>query len=59
MVDRLKEAAQKEKRNRELMREYEKKYDDNWGGFRKWWDSIFGEGVQEENKIIYPIYRKE
>ena len=27
----------------------------NWNFF----DSIFGEGVQEENKIIYPIYRKE
>lgn len=27
----------------------------NWNFF----DSIFREGVQEENKIIYPIYRKE
>ena len=27
----------------------------NWNFF----DSIFGDEVQEENKIIYPIYRKE
>ena len=52
VVDRLKEAAQKEKRNRELMREYEKKYDDNWGGFRKWWDSIFGEGAPSPESYI-------
>ena len=52
VVDRLKEAAQKEKRNRELMREYEKKYDGNWGGFRKWWDSIFGEGAPTPESYI-------
>lgn len=52
VVDRLKEAAQKEKRNRELMREYEKKYDGNWGGFRKWWDSIFGEGAPSPESYI-------
>ena len=52
VVDRLKEAAQKEKRNRELMREYEKKYDGNWGGFRKWWDSIFGEGAPTPESYV-------
>ena len=52
VVDHLKEAAQKEKRNRELMREYEKKYDGNWGGFRKWWDSIFGEGAPSPESYI-------
>ena len=52
VVDRLKEAAQKEKRNRGLMRDYEKKFEGDWSGFRKWWDSIFGEGAPSPESYI-------
>ena len=52
VVDRLKEAAQKEKRNRELMRDYEKKFEGDWKDFRKWWDSIFGEGAPSPESYI-------
>lgn len=52
VVDRLKEAAQKEKRNRELMRDYEKKFEGDWSNFRKWWDSIFGEGAPSPESYI-------
>ena len=52
VVDRLKEAAQKEKRNRKLVRDYEKKFEGDWSGFRKWWDSIFGEGAPSPESYI-------
>ena len=45
VVDRLKEAAQIEKRNRKLMRDYEEKFKGDWREFYKWWDSIFGDGA--------------
>ena len=52
VVDRLKEAAQIEKRNRKLMRDYEEKFKGDWREFYKWWDSIFGDGAPSPKSYI-------